>query len=204
MAEVTEEIKAQAAASVKRAQAKREESTDFAFGKSRVRRGANKPELTVSDISVDLDPDGFGPTAFSANLEGDIAGFVDQQEFSIDETRATKLHFTAPGQRLPKKTLYTVKAFHKDGRLVQLPFEEQIQNTAGGDPQDALGLRRYQNKGMVVLIDWDTLIPIYCAAWDCWAKATNSGFCSSAHQSYTLPNANHGVEGVTTSRVWNG
>jgi hypothetical protein len=210
MAEVTEEVKEATNASVRRAveSKKREEAGEtFTFGKPMTRAGASDPTLTASDEDIlNLDASQFGPAAFAAVVEADgVTGFIDSQIFSIDEERATKLFFTAPGQSLPKKPIYMVKAFHKDGRLVQLPFEEQIQNTAGGDRMDALGLRRYQNAGMTILIDWNTLIPVYCAAFDCWAKATPSGFCCPEHRGSTLPGADSpALQGVTTSRVWNG
>ncbi|NIT76613.1 MAG: hypothetical protein GWO44_06775, partial [Thermoplasmata archaeon] len=69
-------------------------------------------------------------------------------------------------------------------------------------PQDAIGLRRYQRKGMHIFIDWDTLQPIYCAAWGCFAAAVQRagdgslvpavaeapGFCTLRHATHTLPN----------------
>ncbi len=87
---------------------------------------------------------------------------------------------------------------------------------AGGDPQDAISLRRAQRKGIHLLLhDWETLRPIYCGAWDCWAKATEDGnfvgFCSLKHAQHTKPNAYKGAseitqglmeKGVTTSNIW--
>ncbi len=125
------------------------------------------------------------------------------------------LHFQKPGRNLPKKRLYTIKAFHRDGRLVQLPFEPQIQNNAGGDAEDAIGLRRYERKGIHVLVNWSTLMPVYCASWGCFAQAGQdgmyAGFCSKKHAMHTLPNQykNAGEittgifgENATTSRTW--
>ncbi len=161
----------------------------------------------------------YGPQGYAAQIpEGtEIAPYSAEQEFIIDPQRVEVLHFTRPGQNLPKKRLYTVKALHLDGRLVQLPFEAQIQNTAGGDPEDAIGLRRYQRKGITLLIDWDTLTPIYCAAWGCWAQAVQGGdfpgFCAMRHAQHTLPNRFKDAgnitrslmeQGVTTSRIWSG
>ncbi len=98
---------------------------------------------------------------------------------------------------------------------MQLPAEQQIQNNAGGDAEDMIGLRRYQRKGILVLINWETAVPLYCAAWGCFAQASEDsnfpGFCSMRHAKHTLPNmyknAGQIVEslmeaGVTTSRTW--
>lgn len=159
----------------------------------------------------------YGPSGFAAYVpEGTpISAFSTEQGFVIDPEKVRVLHFQKPGRNLPKKRLYTVKAIHKDGRLVQLPFEQQIQNNAGGDPQDAIGLHRYERKGIHVLIDWNTLMPVYCAAWGCFAQATQTGaftgFCTQRHAMHTMPNnykdageITKGVfgEGATTSRTW--
>lgn len=160
----------------------------------------------------------YSPSGFAAVIpEGtEISPFTDDQLFAIDHTKIEGLPFdTVAGRNLPKKRLYCVKAIHKDGRLVQLPFEQQIQNNAGGDEEDAIGLRRYQRKGIRLLFDFETFLPVYCAAWDCWAKATvegrSVGFCSDKHARHTLPNRYKDASsivsglqgiGVTTSRTW--
>lgn len=159
----------------------------------------------------------YGPAGFASFIpEGtDMSVHSFDQEFMIDEDKVRVLYFQSPGRNLAKKRLYTVKAIHRDGRLVQLPFEEQIQNNAGGDPADAIGLHRYERKGIHILIDWPTLIPVYCASWGCFAAAAQNGnhvaFCSLRHAQHTLPNQHKGEGGealslfskdVTTSRVW--
>lgn len=171
---------------------------------------SNRDDIIESDIPYPIEIHGedlefYGVQGFAASIpEGtDMAAYAVDQEFVIDESKLKNLRFSRPGQNLPGNSrLYTVKALHRDGRLVQLPFEGQIQNTAGGDPQDAIGLRRYQRKGMHIFIDWDTLQPIYCAAWGCWAAAVkrgsdgslvpavpeSPGFCTTRHAVHTLPN----------------
>lgn len=155
----------------------------------------------------------WGPTAFASSPVGDITHTYDTQEFTVDEDKVAYLYFTPPGLPLPKKKLYCVKAFKPDGTFVQLPFEEQIQNTAGSGRDDAIGLRRYQNKGFVILFDFAELRPVYCAAWDCFAQAQpDRDFCSPAHGAATLPNQSESggvrealfTSGATTSRVWGG
>jgi hypothetical protein len=184
--------------------------------------GANSRLLKPSDIPYPVEVHGenfefYGPTGFGAVIpEGvDVAEFASEQEFVIDPERVRTLFFDKPGRNLPKKRLYNIKGLHKDGRLNQFPFEPQIQNNAGGDPEDAIGLRRYQRKGIFLFIDWNTLIPVYCAAWDCWAAGQAggnfAGFCALRHAQHTLPNAYKGggeisrglmEAGVTTTNVW--
>ena len=220
--EIDPEAQAQADAQLEKMNSEQDQPKAKTFGGPRTRGSMRNvefvadKEMPLSKYAPGLDPEYFGPTAFAATHHGKRTGSAHTQEFILDEERCTYLHFTAPGQNLPKKRLYTIKAFHRDGRLVQLPFELQIQNNAGGDPIDAIGLRRYQRKGMSVLIDWNTMQPIYCAAWGCYAKADGrTGFCSHRHSQHTLPNRfseagelSPGMRGVfgenaTTSRIWN-
>lgn len=186
-------------------------------------QGPDRHTLYDSEIPYPIEAHGddlseYGPQGMFASIpEGvEMAPYAVDQEFVIDEAQLKTLKFTAPDQNLSGNSrLYTVKALHKDGRLVQLPFEAQIQNTAGGDPEDAIGLRRYQRKGITVLIDWDTLTPVYCAAWGCWAKANAGGqfpgFCGQRHAVHTLPNKYKESgeilnqmfgERATTTRTW--
>lgn len=231
---VTPEMEESAKASAAKA-TKDRAAEEQASGVGVLRRrgqGPGRNELFDSDVPYPVEAHGkdfefYGPQGQAASIpEGtDIETYSIDQEFVIDPEKVKTFKFKAPGQNLPKKRLYTVKALHKDGRLVQLGFEDQIQNNAGGDPEDAIGLRRYQRKGITVLINWSTLVPLYCAAWGCWAQASTvdedgeyvpldpsfPGFCSQRHAMHTLPNKykNSGEilsgmfgEGATTSRTW--
>lgn len=179
--------------------------------------GGSRVKLTESDIPrPELDRELMKPTAFGTSTDGlEVTGSVDTQQFYIEEDKVENLWFAEPGQNLPKKRLYTIKALHQDGRLVQLPSEPQIQNNAGGDPEDFIGLQRYARKGIKLLVtDTQTMTPLYCAAWDCWARAEHGndfpGFCSQRHAVHTLPNRFKGAGDVlgafgrdaTTSRTW--
>lgn len=158
----------------------------------RTKQVGRSKDFVVSEIPSPLqDPSEYGPMGFAAVPVGEITGEVETQEFTIDPEKFKNLVFTKPAQNLPKKRLYTVKAIHRDGRLVQLPFEAQIQNNAGGDPEDMIGLRRYERKGIILLFDFTTGTPIYCPAWGCWAQANPKvmgHFCSEKHAQHTLPN----------------
>jgi hypothetical protein len=189
----------------------------------RTKAGARQQsrKITQSNIPYPVEIHGedfefYGPAGFAAVPVGDKSESGEDQEFYIDEEKLEFLSFDVAGRNLPKKRLYNIKAIHKDGRIVQLPFEPQVQNNAGGDPEDAIGLRRYQRKGIHLLIlDWETMRPIYCAAWDCWAQALDAGpwvaFCSQRHAQHTLPNRYKDADaivgglmeqGVTTTRTW--
>ncbi len=214
---------AAAEASTAAANAKRKiESKKSGVGVLRRKGSAQTAKFFPSEIPYPAGIHGedfelYGPAGFASFVpEGtDRAVHSTDQEFMIDEERVRVLHFQQPGRNLPKKRLYTVKAIHRDGRLVQLGFEAQIANNAGGDPEDAIGLHRYERKGMHILIDWTTLIPVYCAAWGCFAAAAQNGnfvgFCSQRHGQHTLPNQQSGDLGQaigmfskdsTTSRTW--
>lgn len=221
---LSDEAQEVAKASAERANAVREESVNKGVGVLRTKgdgpgRGS---ALRESDIPYPAEVHGedfehYGPQGFATNIprEVEIAAYSGDQEFIIVPEKVRNLMFQKPGRNLPKKRLYTIKAIHKDGRLTQLGFEQQIQNNAGGDPEDAIGLRRYQRKGIHLLINFETLVPVYCAAWDCWAEAAQGGsfigFCSQRHAQHTLPNqykdAGAIVSGIfgenaTTSRTW--
>jgi len=216
---LTPEQQEAAKASVAVANKKRKEAPQAGVGTLRKRGdGPGSAVLKASDIPYPVDTHGddfehYGPQGFAASIPEDveIATYGGDQEFIIEPGKVKTLMFTQPGRNLPKKRLYTIKAIHRDGRLVQLPFEPQIQNNAGGDIEDAIGLRRYQRKGITLLIDFDNLRPVYCASWDCWAQARNDGFCTDRHAQHTLPNRYKDAsaitgsifgEGATTSRTW--
>lgn len=159
-----------------------------------------------------MDSDLLSPTSFLAKVL-EVGEFTDDTVFQIDPEKAKGLPFHQPNRNLQRKSLYTIKAVKPDGRLVQIPFEAQLMNNAGGDPADAIGLRREQRKGTILLVEWDTLIPLYCPAADCYAKANPefTYFCHPRHRALTLPNNFNDAgeiqktmmsHGVTTSRVW--
>ncbi len=219
---VSEEMIEQAQASARR-RAEATEEDRKGVGTLRKKGGGRlSREVRGSDVPYPAEQHGddfehYGPHGFAAVIPPgtEIAAYASEQEFMIDPERIKTLPFDKPGRNLPKKRLYNIKGIHKDGRMVQLAFEAQVQNNAGGDPEDAIGLRRYQRKGILVLINWDTLIPVYCGAWDCWAQAEQSGpnvgFCSLRHAQHTLPNQYKGASeisrglmeaGVTTTAVW--
>lgn len=218
---VTDEMKEAAAASLEKAKARSKEESGLGVlrrkGGTSTNRVWEKSEIPYPEGIHGDNYEFYGPAGMASEIpEGtEIAALTHEQEFVINPDKVKFLYFDRPGRNLPKKRLYTIKGIKPNGRMCQMGFEPQINNNAGGDPEDAIGLRRYARKGIHVLIDWDTLIPVYCGAWGCYARANQSGpwvaFCSERHARHTKPNAyadGTGVrqsllaQGVTTSQVW--
>ncbi len=178
-----------------------------------------EPELYVSDLYElpNLDIDGIGPMSFLAKIEGEITGSVATQTFSIQEERLKGLTFDQPARRLEKgRSLRVVKVIKPNGVLGQIPFEDQINNTAAGDSNDAIGVKKYAKKGYFILFDFDEMQPIYCMSRNCWAAAMvpqlaekfpqhtgviGSGYCSYDHMVFTEPNLARQSGGMFESNV---
>lgn len=194
--------------------------------KRTVRAGRRvKVEIDADMPWPEMDFEALFPSSYFAVIDKQ-GETLDDTEFHIDEDKLVGLAFAAPNAPIGGSVLYVVKAIQPDGRIIQLPFEDQINNTAAGDREDAIGLRKYERRGITLLWDWNEFLPIYCAHINCWARAmvpglvekypahrgaVNSGFCSLRHQARTLPNMfdeagniRQGLmsQGVTTTRMW--
>jgi hypothetical protein len=194
--------------------------------KRTVRAGRRvKVEIDADMPWPEIDFEALYPTSYFAVIDKQGES-LDDIEFHVDEDKLVGLAFAKPDLQIRSKSLYVVKGLQPDGRIIQIPFEDQINNTAAGDREDALGLRRYERRGITLFWDWASFLPIYCAHIDCWARAmvpelgakypqhraaANTGFCSLRHQARTLPNmfdeagnVRQGLmsAGVTTSRLW--
>jgi hypothetical protein len=196
--------------------------------KLRVFKSPDSPsELYVSELyefPAEFDLEGIGPTSYLAQVEGEITGSIHTQTFSIREERLKGLMFEQPNRKLEAgRSLRVVKAIKPNGGLVQLPFESRVNNAAAGEVGDVIGLRTYQRKRFILLMDVDTLSPVYCFARNCWAAAmvpqlvamfpqhsdvVGSGYCAYDHMVFTEPNlgrqASLGTFGqnATTSQSW--
>lgn len=171
------------------------------------RRPGTASQVAVNELFPfpdDFDLSGLAPVSYLAMPEGEITGAIDTQEFSVIEERLKGLLFDIPGRNLARNgQLRTIKALKPNGTLAQLPFALQINNAAAGELRDALGLRKYQRRGYLIFMDFDTLSPVYCMARNCWAAAMvaalakvypehlnvlGSGYCSHDHMGFTEPN----------------
>lgn len=114
--------------------------------------------------------------------------------------------FQDAGKRVEFKRLYTIKGMSPDGTLVQIPFENQINNNVAS-PENAIGLRGYLRRGFTVFFDFETHEGAFCPTWGCWAKwdEDHQGFCSPSHQGITKPRDDAGSrfgQNATTSSSW--
>ena len=178
-----------------------------AEGRKVFRRGEGQSALRVLDIypfPADFDVEGIAPTSYLAQPVGEITGYIDTQEFTIIEDRLKGLVFDKPARDLEKNhNLRTIKALKPMGGLVQLPWANTINNAAGGDEADMVGVRRYQKKGYHLFLDPQTGQPMYCYSLNCWAAAMvpalvqeypehtgalGTGYCSLRHFQMTAPN----------------
>lgn len=166
----------------------------------------------------DVDRDSFDhipSAALGATVEREDP--ADRRSAVLDAEVPTKrfLAFQAPGKRVAGKRIYTVKALARDGRVVQLPLEAQINNQVAS-PQDFVGLQFYVRKGFTPLFDMVSGVPLFCPTFDCWAKSGDvagtkgrlGGYCTTKHRIVSEGDEEE-VEGMfgsgaTTSTVWGG
>lgn len=151
---------------------------------------------------IDLEEHEMPSTAYGVSVEHDDDGRPLKVELG-----ARRVPFDRPGKRVEAKRLYTVKAVKADGTLVQVPYEEQINNQKAS-PQDALGLRVYQRRGQHMLFDFETHKGAYCPTWGCWAEWNDDfdGFCCNEHRAITKPRdavtGSPFEQNATTSATW--
>lgn len=161
-------------------------------------------ELLLRD--VDREEFEFPSTAYGAKTKFDKDGNVTAVTLPSKGKRILK--FAKPGGRVGAKRLYTVKAEKANGSVVQVPMEGQINNNVAS-PENFIGLRHYEKRGMNIFFDYDTGRGAFCPTLDCWAKWNDqfAGFCCPAHREITAPEADSSGgafgQGATTSRnVW--
>ena len=151
---------------------------------------------------IDRDEFELPSSAYGAVTEFDKDGNAIKVE--LEEERFVP--FAAPGRRIGAKRIYTIKAEHRDGTLVQLALEDQINNNVSS-PENAIGLQLYSRRGVNVLFDYETGEAAFCPSWDCWAKWNSKldGFCSEAHRAITKGDEDEDAgfgRNATTSRTW--
>jgi hypothetical protein len=180
---------------------------------------ATKPTTrTIDDQKVrgvvlpDVDTDAFNhipSTAIGSVAVREDESDVRSRIVDAEVPKGRFLPFDRPGRRIETKAIYTVKAHTPDGRLVQLPLEDQINNQIAS-PENFVGLQYYVRKGFEVFIDFATGKALFCPTWGCYAEWNDKyhGFCSEAHQAVTKPEAGKEASGfslgATTSARWSG
>lgn len=150
---------------------------------------------------IDRDEYEFPAAAYGSETEHD----KDGRPAKVDVPEERFLPFAAPGGRVGAKRLYTIKGEKADGSVIQIPLELQINNNVAS-PENAVGLRAYDRRGINVFYDYETGEGAFCPTWDCWAawNPKLEGFCTEAHKEITKPNREGGAfgQGATTSRNW--
>lgn len=117
--------------------------------------------------------------------------------------------FDKPGREVAAKAIYTVKAHHLNGRLTQIPLEDQINNNVAS-PETFVGLQPYVRKGVTFFFDMANGKGLFCPTQNCWAEWNDEfrGFCSEYHRGITDPEEAKGRSGfgldATTSARWKG
>lgn len=152
--------------------------------------------------TIDRDVHEFPTSAHDSVSELD----KDSRPISVELPEERWLEFAPPGRQIGAKRIYTIKAEKRDGSVVQLALEDQINNNVAS-PENAIGLQFYSRRGINVFFDFETGEAAFCPSWDCWAKWNPKfeGFCSEVHRTITKgdedPDAGFG-KGATTSRSW--
>jgi hypothetical protein len=126
----------------------------------------------------------------------------DGRPIEVKLTKGRRLAFDKPGRRLAGKRLYTIKGEKPDGSVIQIPLEGQINNQVAS-PDNFIGIRFYQRRGVRLFFDLETGTGDFCPAWDCWAAWNDKfgGFCCPQHKELTKPDPRGSIigEGATTS-----
>ena len=105
---------------------------------------------------------------------------TDSQYVNTKKLKKQTLKFTAQGKypdgrKVPFKNMKTMKALQVDpdgmitGNVVQLPWEQTVNNGVAGNPEDQIGLKKYERKGFVFCVNEDGS-PIFSTLWDDWSE----------------------------------
>lgn len=123
-------------------------------------------------------------SAYQAEVEHD----KDDRVVSVELAEERFIPFEKPGKVVEHKRIYTIKGVKKDGTVLQMPLEDQINNNIAS-PENAVGLQFYVRKGIIPFFDFATMAGAFCPTRDCWAKWNNKfeGFCCEQHKLITRP-----------------
>ena len=103
-----------------------------------------------------------------------------EKDKNKEKYKKVELKFTAQGKyadgrKVPWKNMKVMKALQVDsdgiltGNVSQLPWEATVNNGVSGNPEDQIGLKKYERKGFILLVESDGT-PIYSTLWDDWAE----------------------------------
>ena len=136
----------------------------------------------------------------------------DSQYVNTKKFKKQTLKFTAQGKypdgrKVPFKNMKTMKALQVDpdgmvtGNVVQLPWEQTVNNGVAGEPQDQIGLKKYERKGFIFCVNEDGS-PIFSTLWDDWSEY-DAAYEAKIRNSYQGEAGKFGTR-ATTSRTMTG
>jgi len=136
----------------------------------------------------------------------------DSQYVNTKKFKKQTLKFTAQGKypdgrKVPFKNMKTMKALQVDpdgiitGNVVQLPWEQTVNNGVAGEPQDQIGLKKYERKGFIFCVNEDGT-PIFSTLWDDWSEY-DAAYEAKIRNSYQGEAGKFGTR-ATTSRTMTG
>jgi len=136
----------------------------------------------------------------------------DSQYVNTKKFKKQTLKFTAQGKypdgrKVPFKNMKTMKALQVDpdgmitGNVVQLPWEQTVNNGVAGEPQDQIGLKKYERKGFIFCVNEDGT-PIFSTLWDDWSEY-DAAYEAKVRSSYQGEAGKFGTR-ATTSRTMTG
>ena len=102
-------------------------------------------------------------------------GYVKTKKFKGQVLKFTAQGKYPDGRKVPFKNMKTMKALQVDsdgmvtGNVVQLPWEQTVNNGVAGAPEDQIGLKKYERKGFIFCVD-DDGTPLFSTLWDDWSE----------------------------------
>lgn len=103
------------------------------------------------------------------------SGYVNTKKFKKQTLKFTAQGKYPDGRKVPFKNMKTMKALQVDpdgiitGNVVQLPWEATVNNGVAGDPNDQIGLKKYERKGFIFCVEADGT-PMFSTLWDDWSE----------------------------------
>ncbi|MAV33699.1 MAG: hypothetical protein CMQ02_09715 [Gammaproteobacteria bacterium] len=134
-------------------------------------------------------------------------GYVKTKKFKSQVLKFTAQGKYPDGRKVPFKNMKTMKALQVDpdgmvtGNVVQLPWEQTVNNGVAGEPQDQIGLKKYERKGFIFCVNEDGS-PIFSTLWDDWSEY-DAAYEMKIRKSFQGEAGKFGTK-ATTSRTMTG
>jgi len=135
------------------------------------------------------------------------SGYVKTKKFEGITLKFTAQGKYPDGRKVPFKNMKNMKALQVDpdgmitGNVVQLPWEATVNNGVAGDPNDQIGLKKYERKGFILCQDSDGT-PLFSTLWDDWSEY-DAEYESKKRKAFQGEAGKFGAN-ATTSRTMSG